>query len=203
MLAAKKEIQVHDLDLQRSLCLEVCRGPLVVFLLKVALDPGNGDGSPDASPEEGQCPSDDISSITRDCEDDNGADERTHDSANSPEKRQPVEHFAESFAGLVSEVKTLAELGTAGSVDGANVFDVCINAWAQGCADREGRDAAWCGNLSDAQDVYQEQLAANSEEHGGCRHGENSDRRVVRTGAGDKLNHDEEPSHGQIPVEPV
>ena len=31
-------------------------GPVVVLLLEVALDPGNGDGGPDTGPEEGENP---------------------------------------------------------------------------------------------------------------------------------------------------
>ena len=33
-------------------------GPVVVLLLQVALDPGDGDGGPDAGPEEGEDPAD-------------------------------------------------------------------------------------------------------------------------------------------------
>jgi hypothetical protein len=40
------------------LCLEIGGCPLLVFLGQVALDPGDGDGGPNTSPEEGHDPAD-------------------------------------------------------------------------------------------------------------------------------------------------
>lgn len=40
----------------RKSCLEVSGGPLFVLAIELALDPGNGDGGPDASPQEGEDP---------------------------------------------------------------------------------------------------------------------------------------------------
>lgn len=130
-----------------------------------------------------------------------------------------MQHLAEGLARLVSQVQALAELGASGSVNSADVFDVCVDARAQRGALGQGRDAAGGGDLHDAEDVDDDELDADGEQHGRGRHGEDADRRVVGACAAvgcqsrapsdggmdvrNQLNHDEEPADGEIPVEPV
>jgi len=91
-----------------------------------------------------------------------------------------VQHLAEGFAGLISEIEPLAELCASRSINSANVLDVCVDARAERCALGQRRDAAWCWDLHDAEDVDDDELDANSEEHGWCGHGEDTDGGVVR-----------------------
>jgi hypothetical protein len=45
-------------NLIKALCFEVRGSPLLVLFLEIALDPGDGDGSPHTSPGERQDPAD-------------------------------------------------------------------------------------------------------------------------------------------------
>lgn len=92
-----------------------------------------------------------------------------------------MQHLAEAFAGLVAQVEALTELSATGSIDGADILDVCVDTGAEWCALWEGRDAAWGWDALDAEDVEEEELNANGEEHCGRGHGEDADRRVVGT----------------------
>jgi hypothetical protein len=51
-------IGTRDAVQKAGLGLPLGLGPVVVLLLKVTLDPGDGDGGPDAGPEEGENPAD-------------------------------------------------------------------------------------------------------------------------------------------------
>jgi len=90
-----------------------------------------------------------------------------------------VQHLAEGLARLVAQVQALAELGASGTVDSANVLDVCVDAGAERGALGQGRDAAGRGDLHDAEDVDDDELDADGEQHGGGGHGEDADGRVV------------------------
>ena len=114
-----------------------------------------------------------------------------------------MQHLTERLARLVPEVQPLAELGPAAAVHGADVLDVRVDAGAKQRALRQRRDAAGRADTRQAQDVDEEELDADGEEHGGGGDGEHADGRVVRTRAGDELDHDEEPADGEVPVEPV
>lgn len=69
-----------------------------------------------------------ISSVSRDGENNGRAHCRSYDGANGPKEGQAVKHFTESLAGLVSEVQSLTEFGATRSVDSTNVFDVGVDA---------------------------------------------------------------------------
>jgi hypothetical protein len=114
-----------------------------------------------------------------------------------------VQHLSERLAGLVPQIQPLPELGATATVDSTDVFDVGVDARAELGAHGKRRDAAGGANAGEAEDVDEEELDTDGEEHGGGGDGENADGRVVRAGAGDELDHDEEPADGEIPVEPV
>jgi hypothetical protein len=92
-----------------------------------------------------------------------------------------VQHLAERLARLVPQVQALSELRAAGAVDGANVFDVRVDAGAERRALGERGDATRRGDFHDAQDVDDDELYADGEEHGGRGHGEDANGRVVGT----------------------
>jgi len=68
-----------------------------------------------------------VSSISLDGEDDCCANHGCDDGTNGPEECQAVEHRAEALASLVTEVQSLAELGTTGSVNSADVFNIRVD----------------------------------------------------------------------------
>lgn len=114
-----------------------------------------------------------------------------------------MQHLPERLASLVPEVQPLAELSTTASIDGADVLDVCVYSWTEQRALRQRGDAAGGADAGQAEDVDEEEFDTDGEEHGGGGDGEHADGGVVRTGAGDELDHDEEPADGEVPVEPV
>jgi hypothetical protein len=122
-----------------------------------------------------------VSSVSLNGEDNDGARDRARNRANCPEQRLAVQHLAEGLARLVPQVQALSELGAAGAVDAADVFNVSVDAGAQWRALRERGDAAGCGDFQDAQDIDNDELDANGEEHRGRGHGEEADGRVVGT----------------------
>lgn len=124
----------------------------------------------------------DIGSVTLNGKDDDCAGGRADNGPNGPEQGHAVQHLAESFAGLVAQVEALTELGATRAVDCADVLNVCVDTGAEGGASWQGRDTAWSRDLHDAEDIDEEQLDADGEEHGGRRHGENTDRGVVGAG---------------------
>jgi hypothetical protein len=68
-----------------------------------------------------------VGSVSRDSENDGGANCRANNGANGPEKRQAVQHLTEGLAGLIPEVQSLAELSATRSVDSADILNVCID----------------------------------------------------------------------------
>ena len=114
-----------------------------------------------------------------------------------------MQHLSERLASLVPQVQALAELCASAAVDSADVFDIRIYAWSEERALGQRGDAAWSAVPEDAEDVDEEELDADGEEHGGGGDGEHADGWVARAGAGDELDHDEEPADGEVPVEPV
>lgn len=189
--------------MKQNLSLEVGGSPMVVFKFEFVLDPRNGNGGPYTSPEEGENPANNIGNVSINGKNDCRCSSRAHNSANSPEEGQAVQHFAEVLACLIAKIKALAELGTSRSVHGADVLNVGVDARAQGCTNRKRGDATWRGNFHDAKDVDEQELTADDEQHGGGRHGEETNGRVARRGAGYQFDHDKEPAKRQIPVKPV
>jgi hypothetical protein len=122
-----------------------------------------------------------VSSVALDGEDDSRAYDRSNNGTNGPEKCQAVQHLPERLAGLVPEVKSLAELSTTGSVDAANILNVCVDTGAERRTLGQRGDTARRGHIHDAQDVYYEELNTNGEHHGRGGHGEDTDRRVMGT----------------------
>ena len=122
-----------------------------------------------------------ICSITLNGKDDDCAGKGADDGANSPKQGLAVQHLAEGFAGLVAQVEPLAELGASGTVDGAHVLDEGVDAGAERCAHGQGRDSARSWLLHITEDIDEDQLNANGEEHSRCGHGEHTDGRVVGT----------------------
>jgi hypothetical protein len=122
-----------------------------------------------------------VSSVSLNREDNDRARDCAHNCANRPEQRLAVQHLAEGLARLVPQVQALSELGAAGAVDAANVFNVSVDAGAEWRSLRERGDAAGCGDFQDAQDVNDDEFDANGKEHSGRGHGEDADGRVVGT----------------------
>jgi hypothetical protein len=124
-----------------------------------------------------------VSSIALNSENNNSRDNGACNGSNGPEQRHAVQHLAERLARLVTQIQALAELGAAGAVDGANVLNVGVDAGAEGRALGKRGDTARGGNLHDAQNVHDDELDTDGEEHRGRGHGEDTDWRVVGTGA--------------------
>ena len=68
-----------------------------------------------------------VGSVALNSENDGSGNYSADNGANGPEECQAVQHHAEALAGLVTEVQSLAELGTTGSVNSANVFNVRVD----------------------------------------------------------------------------
>lgn len=114
-----------------------------------------------------------------------------------------MQHLSERFAGLIPQVKSLPELCATASIDGANVFDVGVDTGTELGALGKGGDTAGGTPTEHTQDIDDEKLDTDGEEHGGGWDSKDADGRVVRAGTGDELDHDEKPADGEIPVEPV
>jgi hypothetical protein len=161
-----------------------------------------------------------VSSISLNREDNHSRSRSNSDSSKAPEQRQAVKHFTELLASLISQIESLSELGSTGSVNGANVFHICVDSRTERGTHGKGGNSARCRDLEVAEEIDKEEFAPNSEGHGRGRHSEKTNRRVVWTGAAgdmlaevgekmergyvhDEFDHDEEPSDREIPVEPI
>lgn len=114
-----------------------------------------------------------------------------------------MQHLAERLAGLVPQVQALAELCASASVNGTDILNVRVYTRSEERALRQRGNAARSAIAEEAEDVDEEELYTDGEEHGRGGNGEDADGRVARTGSCDELDHDEEPADGEIPVEPV
>lgn len=108
---------------------------------------------PDTSPHKRQRPPNNIRNLPIQRKNQRRTKHSTPIGANSPKRTQPPQHRAKNVARLVAPIKRDAEIGAAGPVDGADVFDEGVDARSELGSAGHGGDAERGGEVEGAEGV--------------------------------------------------
>lgn len=143
-----------------------------MLLLQPPLHPWNSNHGPNARPQKRKYPAHHVRRIPLNRKHNHHSENCNTNRTNPLEKRKVVQHLSEMFTGLIPQIETLSEPGATGAVNGADVFDICVNSWAEGRTFGDRRDATGCGDAEEAEDIDEEDGGAEGKTRCGGGDGE-------------------------------
>jgi len=141
------------------------RGPGDLLLLQLPADIPESSHGPDASPDEGRSPANDVASFGIDGENQDSAEGGHGHGADTPEQAEATQHGAEDVTGFVATVEGFAVFGAAGAVYTNDVFDHRVDSRSQLGAFGDAGDAAGRADLEVAAYVDKEELDGEGVQH--------------------------------------
>lgn len=133
-------------------------GPGKLLLFQLPLRVPEGSKRPNTSPNKRSSPSDDISGLCVDSEDEDSAHDSHAHRADTPEQTKTAEHGAEDVAGFVAPVKGFAVFGSTSAVHTDDVLDHGVDAGSELSAFGNRRNATRSWDLKVSADVDEQEL---------------------------------------------
>lgn len=177
--------------------------PRSVLELQAHRHPIHREQSPDQPPNERRDPADTVGVIDVQRPHQSGCAQGGNDSSQTPEQRESAQHVAEAVAAPIPQAQALPKLCSATAVGSDDILDDGVDARAESGAGRAGGDAERRRGLAQVQEIAQEDISGEDEEHAGRGHGEQALDGVAVGVADDELGDGGEDGEQEDPVRVV